>query len=399
MLQNDINRATKIVLLDNKVLNDQKVRTLRNDKFIEIINFIKNRIIPYINPKTNKGQDLLNLFFTTFNKYVGKADKNQAFTPDHITHFMCKVAGINKNSRVLDPTCGSGSFIVQALIQELNECQTDAEKENVKKNNIYGIENEEKAYGLSTTNMLIHGDGNSNVVLDLNAGCFALRDWIQSNNINVVLMNPPYNAKPIDIPKVIKDSNNQVVYTVHGSNWTAKQENGKADPSKGFCFVNYIADCIGKNADGTVRQGAKLLCLLPLACAIGSKKPIAFEKERILKNNTLDAVFTLPPEMFYPGANVNACCMVFTIGVSHYTRREVNGVEIEVPRKETFLGYFKDDGFTKKKNLGRISRVSSSGEPLWDSIEKEWIDLFLGNSQNPYMAIKKKLTHDDEWLA
>lgn len=399
LLQNDINRATKIVLLDNKVLNDQKVRTLRNDKFIEIIKFIKDRIIPYINPKTNKGQDLLNLFFTTFNKYVGKADKNQAFTPDHITHFMCKVAGINKNSRVLDPTCGSGSFIVQALIQELNECQTDSEKDNVRKHNIYGIENEEKAYGLSTTNMLIHGDGNSNVVLDLNTGCFGLRDWIQNNNINIVLMNPPYNAKPIDIPKEIKNSNGEVVYTVHGSNWTAKQENGKADPSKGFCFVNYIADCIGKNPDGSVRQGAKLLCLLPLTCAIGSKKPIAFEKERILQNNTLDAVFTLPPEMFYPGANVNACCMVFTIGVSHYTRKEVNGVEIDVPRKETFLGYYKDDGFTKKKNLGRISRVGANGEPLWESIEKEWIDLFLGNKQNPYMAIKKKLTFKDEWLA
>lgn len=399
LLQNDINRATKIVLLDNKVLNDQKVRTLRKEKFVEIIDFIRNRIIPYINPKTNKGQDLLNLFFTTFNKYVGKADKNQAFTPDHITHFMCKVAGINKSSRVLDPTCGSGSFIVQALIQELNECQSDSEKDNVKKHNIYGIENEEKAYGLSTTNMLIHGDGNSNVVLDLNTGCFGLRDWIQSNNINIVLMNPPYNAKPIDIPKEIKNSNNEVVYTVHGSNWTAKQENGKADPSKGFCFVNYIADCIGKNPDGTVRQGAKLLCLLPLSCAIGSKKPIAFEKERILKNNTLDAVFTLPPEMFYPGANVNACCMVFTIGISHYTKKEVNGIQIDVPRKETFLGYFKDDGFTKKKNLGRVSRVSSNGEPLWETIEKEWLDLFLGNSQNPYMAIKKKLTHDDEWLA
>lgn len=399
LLQNDINRATKIVLLDTKVLNDQKVRTLKNDKFIEIINFIKNRIIPYINPKTNKGQDLLNLFFTTFNKYVGKADKNQAFTPDHITHFMCKVAGINKNSRVLDPTCGSGSFIVQALIQELNECQTEAEKDNVRKNNIYGIENEEKAYGLSTTNMLIHGDGNSNVVLDLNTGCFAMRDWIQNNNINVVLMNPPYNAKPIDIPKDIKNSNNEVVYTIHGSNWTAKQENGKADPSKGFCFVNYIADCIGKNPDGTIRQGAKLLCLLPLTCAIGSKKPIAFEKERILKNNTLDAVFTLPPEMFYPGANVNACCMVFTIGISHYTRQEINGVEMDVPRKETFLGYYKDDGFTKKKNLGRISRVGPNGEPLWESIEKEWMDLFLGNTQNPYMGIKKKLTHNDEWLA
>ena len=196
---------------------------------------------------------------------------------------MCKVAEINKNTRVLDPTCGSGSFIVQALIQELNECHTDIEKNNVKKYNIYGIENEEKAYGLSTTNMLIHGDGNSNVVFDEHGGCFSLRDWIQSKNINVVLMNPPYNAKPVEIPKTIKNSNGNIVYTVHGSNWTAKQEDGKADPSKGFVFVNYIADCIGKNPDGSIRQGAKLLCLLPLTCATGNKKPISFEKERILK--------------------------------------------------------------------------------------------------------------------
>lgn len=35
------------------------------------------------------GQDLLNLFFTTFNKYVGKTDKNQAFTPDHIVCILC----------------------------------------------------------------------------------------------------------------------------------------------------------------------------------------------------------------------------------------------------------------------------------------------------------------------
>ena len=399
LLQNDINRATKIVLLDTKVLNDQKVRTLKSEKFIDIITFVKDRIIPYINPTTNKGQDLLNLFFTTFNKYVGKADKNQAFTPDHITHFMCKVAEINKNTRVLDPTCGSGSFIVQALIQELNECHTKTEKKNVRIHNIYGIENEEKAYGLSTTNMLIHGDGNSNVVLDLNTGCFALRDWIQQQNINVVLMNPPYNAKPVDIPKEIKDEDGHLLYTVHGSNWTVKQEDGKADPSKGFCFVNYIADCVGKNPDGSIRQGAKLLCLLPLTCASGNKKPIAFEKERILKNNTLDAVFSFPSEMFYPGANVNACCMVFTLGVSHYTKVEKNGVEIEVPRKKTFLGYFKDDGFIKKKNLGRVSRIDSKGNPLWEQIEKEWLDLYFGNTNNPYMAIRKKLTHTDEWLA
>lgn len=215
LLTRDMNKAKKLVLLNDKILENQKVRTLKADNFIKILDFIKIHIIPNINQDTHVGQDLLNLFFTTFNKYVGKADKNQAFTPDHITHFMCKVANINKNTKVLDPTCGSGSFIVQALIQELKECNTKEEEDRVKRNNIYGIEVEEKAFGLSTTNMLIHGDGNSNVILDDIDGCFSKRQWIQEKNIDVVLMNPPYNAKPNDIPDVIKDENDVVVYRVH----------------------------------------------------------------------------------------------------------------------------------------------------------------------------------------
>ena len=76
----------------------------------------RGREVPYINDKNTAGQDLLNLFFTTFNKYVGKSDKNQAFTPDHICDFMSKAVGVNKNSRVLDPCCGSGVFQIPLLL-------------------------------------------------------------------------------------------------------------------------------------------------------------------------------------------------------------------------------------------------------------------------------------------
>ena len=393
LLTQNINKAAKITLLDDKVLKNQKVRNLKKDKFELILDFIYDNIIPNINTQSNKGQDLLNLFFTTFNKYVGKADKNQAFTPDHITHFMCKIADINKNTKVLDPTCGSGSFIVQALIQELYECETDAEKDKVKKDNIYGIEVEEKAFGLATTNMLIHGDGNTNVMFDEKLGCFGLRDWIQKNEIDVVLMNPPYNAKPLDIPENIKE-NNKIVYNIH--HWDKKQKDGKEDPTKGFCFVNYIADCVGKDSNGNIRQSKKLLCLLPLSCAIGSKEIIQNEKKKILQNNTLEAVFTLPSEMFYPGASVNACCMVFTLGIPHFTKNEENKI---IPRKETFFGYFRDDGFVKKKNLGRISKINSDGKPLWNDIEQLWLDLYNGRKTNSYLGVRRKVTDEDEWLA
>jgi type I restriction-modification system DNA methylase subunit len=184
-------RGFKLQLLSTNVLDTQKIRTMSSANFAAILDYIYNNIRPYINNQNNMGQDLLNLFFTTFNKYVGKKDKNQAFTPDHIVHFMCKIADINKNSVALDPTCGSGAFLVQAMTQALNNCENDKEKKEIKQQHIFGIELEEKAFGLSTTNMLIHGDGNSNVI---NGSCFDKSQWIKDANINTILMNPPYNA-------------------------------------------------------------------------------------------------------------------------------------------------------------------------------------------------------------
>lgn len=97
-----LNKAQKLAVLNNKVLDDQDVKSLTYQELKDILQFIDDNVVPYINDKNTAGQDLLNLFFTTFNKYVGKSDKNQAFTPDHICDFMSKVVGVNKNSRVLD---------------------------------------------------------------------------------------------------------------------------------------------------------------------------------------------------------------------------------------------------------------------------------------------------------
>ena len=91
-----INKASKLAILNNKVLDDQDVQSLTYKELSDILKYIDINIVPYINDKNTAGQDLLNLFFTAFNKYVGKSDKNQAFTPDHICGFMSKVVGVNK---------------------------------------------------------------------------------------------------------------------------------------------------------------------------------------------------------------------------------------------------------------------------------------------------------------
>ena len=357
-----INKASKLAILNNKVLDDQDVQSLTYKEISDILKFIDVNVVPFINDRNTAGQDLLNLFFTTFNKYVGKSDKNQAFTPDHICSFMSKVVGVNKNSRVLDPCCGSGAFLVRAMTDAMDDCETEEEREKVKQEQIFGIEYEAGAFGLASTNMLIHGDGNSNVVQD---SLFNKSKWIEDNNINVVLMNPPYNAtKKFCNPDYTK-------------NWDSKK---KEDPSKGFHFVEWVAK--------QVNSHCKMAVLLPMQAAIGTSNDVKEFKKKMLDNYTLDAVFSLPVEIFYPGAAAVAVCIVFDLSQKH-----------EKANKETFFGYYRDDKFTKRKGLGRVELTDDNGNSLWAKTEESWLDLYKNKKIVAGLSVMKKVNWEDEWLA
>lgn len=368
----DLNKVSKLAILNNKVLDDQDVTSLSYQELQSLLSYIDNNVVPYINDKNTAGQDLLNLFFTTFNKYVGKSDKNQAFTPDHICDFMSKVVGVNKNSRVLDPCCGSGAFLVRAMTDAMDDCNTEDERSNVKRNQIYGIEYEDGAFGLSSTNMLIHGDGNSNIIQD---SMFNKGKWITDANIDVVLMNPPYNAtkKSCD-PKYTK-------------NWATRVTQ---DPSKGFHFVEWVARQVTGQGEDKVAKNktAKIAVLLPMQTAIGNSNEIKSFKKKMLDRYTLEAVFSLPKDIFYPGASAVACCMIFDLSQSH-----------DKSDKDTFFGYFKEDNFIKRKGLGRVEKVDSGGDSLWKATEKLWLDLYKNKRQVAGLSVMKKVTYEDEWLA
>lgn len=386
LLDGSDNKAKKIELLQKNVLGNQKVRALKTNDWIQIFETVILDIYRYIDTDSSEGQDILNMFFIAFNKYTGKADKNQAFTPDHITEFMCRVTGVDRTKRVLDATCGSGSFLVQAMVKELADCRNGKREDEaaelmdiVKKEHIYGIEVEEKAYGLSITNMLIHGDGNSNIKF---GSCFECKEFIEKANPDIILMNPPYNAKPIGIPERYK------------SKW-GKTKDGKEDPTKGFVFVHYLSDVIKdmnekREKAGLSRKTVEMAVLLPVAAAIGTSKIVENEKISILNDNTLNAVFTLPAEIFYPGASVSACCMVFTLGKPH--------VDTDGTISETFFGYYKEDGFKKKKNLGRVEQFDESGHSKWKIIEDNWVRLYRKKIVVDGLSAIEEVSGRDEWL-
>ena len=206
-------------------------------------------------------------------------------------------------------------------------------------------------------------------------------DFIRKANPDIILMNPPYNAKPITIPKEYKKG------------WKA---DSKEDPTKGLVFLKYISDVIAKmNAEriavGRRAKEVKVAILLPVSAAIGtSNNFISDMKIELLENNTLDAVFSLPNEIFYPGAAVSACCMVLTLGKPH--------VNADGTVNKTFFGYYKEDGHKKKKNLGRIEQFDKDNNSIWKQIEEKWIDLYRNKTVEDGISAMQAVSGDDEWL-
>lgn len=389
LLDGSDNKAKKIKLLRSNVVTNQKVRALKLNDWLDILIDIVTGIYAYIDEESSEGQDLLNLFFIAFNKYTGKADKNQAFTPDHITEFACRVTGVNRNTRIFDGACGSGSFLVQGMVKAIADCTTmngtqeekEAQQAKIRREHIYGVEIDEQVFGLSVTNMLIHADGNSNVKL---GNLFDLKSLVHEADPDVVLMNPPFNSKPITIPDRYK------------TGW-GKAKDGKDDPTKGMVFVRFLSDCVveanaQRQRNNQSTRNVTMAVILPVAAAIGTNKILKDTKQQLLINNTLEAVFTLPNEIFYPGASASACMMVFTLGQPHFDP------ETGTPNKATFFGYYKDDAHKKKKNLGRIEQFDSNNASLWKAIEEEWLKLYRNRTVKAGMSAMQEVTHEDEWL-
>jgi type I restriction-modification system DNA methylase subunit len=162
------------------------------DDFIECVEGISDNI----NSDFWNGEDVMAIFFNEFNRYKGKSESGQVFTPDHITSLMYEIIGINKDDIILDAACGSGAFLVKAMCNMIKEAggnSTNKAKE-IKQNQLFGIEFDKEIYALACANMLIHKDGKTNLE-QLDSRSDEAKKWIKSKKITKVLMNPPFENK------------------------------------------------------------------------------------------------------------------------------------------------------------------------------------------------------------
>lgn len=364
--------------LKREVLDDESVKALTHDRWQEILNDLLVNVYKYIYTNSLEGVDILSLFFVTFNKYAGKTDKNQVFTPCHIADFMAQVTEVDKDTVVLDGTCGLGTLLVSAMGQAFadcwkgrNESESQVPTQSVSKQHIYGIEIDKATYQLAALNMLLSKGRTSHIRLGsiFEEEAFIV-EALSSGKRGVILMNPPYNAKVNDIPEAYQ------------CGW-GKSNKGRQDPTKGLVFLQFLSDVVKKHN----LQNIQLCILLPISAAIGNTPILEQMKAKLLDDNTLDAVFSLPFELFHPAAQVQTCCMLLTLNKPH---RDSNS--------PTFFGYYKDDGFRRVRDYGRLECVDAHGERIWPAIKNEWIRLFQKREEKQGMSVLQNVTEKDEWL-
>lgn len=338
--QSDIKRE-KIEAIKNsfrRIKSNEKIKSIplgENGSLAWFIEKLEMRILPMMN-HYEYTEDALSIFYHEFIKYSSTDGKGLGIvlTPKHLTDFMCKLGEINKQSRVVDICCGSASFLVTAMSLMCKGANA-TEIEDIKKNGLYGVELDTDLYTLAITNMIIRKDGKSHIVC---GDCFSndIYSDLKNKHLSLGLINPPYSQED-------------------------------------KCELEFVERLLQ-----ILEPRGLAVAVVPMSCAIGTKfKEV---RERLFKNHTLKAVFSMPDDIFYP-TGVNVCVMLWEAHKAHDSD------------KPTFFGYCKHDGFVKRKKMGRVDYYDR-----WDRIEKEWLDLYENKKVVDGKSALQCVSSTDEWL-
>jgi len=352
-LANTVSNVLRKANLIGKKLNNLKIQFsfIRTNTSLSTKQCVLRNLIDSIDKhinvfiRTHKYHDILGQLYIEFLRYAN-SDKGLGIvlTPPHITQLFCELAGVNKNSVVYDNCCGTGGFLISALREMIKDAKDDSEKERkIKTKQIIGVEYQANIFALACSNMYIHQDGKSNI---LNGDCFDNEVMLEVKKYKPTsgFLNPPYQV----------------------------------DKKKDIEELEFVLN----NLDA-LQPGGACIAILPMQCALAKSGQKYELKKRLLQKHTLEAVLSMPDELFFDSdIGVVTCVMIFTAHKPHLTN------------KETYFGYYKDDGFVKRKIKGRIDAFGN-----WEGIKREWVSSYINRKAKAGFSVNKIVTANDEWCA
>lgn len=323
-------------------LKTHKILSKKEHELRNIIDEIDSNVNSFM--RTHKYFDSLGQFYIEFLRYAN-SDKGLGIvlTPPHITELFSALARVNENSIVLDNCTGTGGFLVSAMNKMVMDAGGDKNKElEIKKGQIIGIEFSDKIFPLACSNMYIHGDGRSHLY---SGSCFDdnIMKKVMELKPNVGFLNPPY-------------------------------KNDKNDVDELYYILNNLS---------MLEKGSYCIAIVPMSCALADSGERLELKKKLLKNHTLDAVFSMNNELFHNSkVTVSTCIMIFKAKEPHPTGYK------------SYFGYWKNDGFFKRKAKGRADYDNS-----WNDIKNTWVNAYFNREEIDGFSVKKEVSAEDEWCA
>lgn len=312
----------------------------------QIFTYIFNNIFMSIDAMAGH-LDIMGEMYSEFLKYAlgdGK-EIGIVLTPPYVTKMMAEILNTNKDSRAMDLATGSAGFLISAMeimIEDANKTygkdtsKANKKIEKIKKEQLLGVELNAEMFTLAATNMILRGDGSSNIK---KGNTFRTPEELYTNfKANRLLLNPPFSFEENGIPFI---------------------KFGLSKMEKGGLAAIIIQD------------------------SAGSGKAVNSNQE-ILKNNTLLASIKMPTDLFTPMASVQTSIYVFEAGTPHDYEKTVKFID------------FRNDGYNRtKRGLNEVDsptnryqdiiKIYKAGKNakinknLWD-IDEIYIEDFITDS-------------------
>lgn len=311
-------RKINAFLNEKQIPKDKKdliVRTLANTLTTENINKVEkgesqlkrvfSKIVDDLGIyyKTDLTTDFTGKLFNEMYSWLGfTQDKlnDVVLTPSYVATLLVKLARVNKDSFVWDFATGSAGLLVAAMNEMLDDAkktlkspeEINRKSAEIKAKQLLGLEILSNIYMLATLNMILMGDGSSNILnkdsLNDFDGKYGFGNTDDDFPADAFVLNPPYSAK-----------------------------------GNGMIFVEKALSMMKKGYAAIIIQGSA-----------GSGKAVEYNK-KILEKNTLLASIKMPIDLFVGKSSVQTYVYVFKIGEAHEKDETVKFID------------FSNDGYTR----------------------------------------------------
>lgn len=374
--------------LNEKNLPQEKreliVRTLQNTLTTDNINKVENgesqlkRVFTKIVDdlgiyyKIGLTTDFTGKLFNEMYSWLGfSQDKlnDVVLTPAYVATLLARLARVNMDSYVWDFATGSAGLLVASMNEMLNDAKNKIKSPDkfaiksaeIKANQLLGLEILSEVYMLAILNMILMGDGSSNILnkdsLKEFNGHYGFGKTDEKFPADAFVLNPPYSA-----------------------------------PGNGMIFVEKALSMMSKGYAAIIIQNSA-----------GSGKATEYNK-KILKHSTLLASIKMPIDLFIGKSSVQTNVYVFRVGEAHQKDDTVKFIDFSVDgytrtnRKKASCN-LRDTDHAKERYAELIDLVRFGKSKLNIFTEKEYyegkIDPENGADWNQTAPIDTKPTLED----